>query len=71
MAVREAIEAQFGRLSGGQTIKAFEHLRRRRRDVEYPSSEIEIDQAELDDALQKATDIVEYAAKVLDELSPF
>lgn len=71
VALREAVVSQFGSLSGGEVLRSFDRLRRRRNDIEYPDGESGIDLDELDEALVRATEIVECAWKLEPELPPF
>lgn len=68
VAVREAVEAQFGSLSGGDALRSFDRLRRRRNDIEYPVGDSAIDSDEVDEALARAAEIVEYARRLVPEL---
>lgn len=71
IAVREAVLAQFGALSGGHVLRPFDRLRRRRNEMEYPSSESSIDEAEILEALERANQIVNFAEQLVDELPVF
>jgi len=71
IAIREAVLAQFGALSGGQVLRPFDRLRRRRNDMEYPSGELTVDDDEIQEALRRAEHIVEFAEKLIDKLPVF
>lgn len=71
VALREAMEAQFGSLSGGQMLRSFDRLRRRRNDIEYPDGDSGIDLDEVDEALERAGEIVDYAGKLAPDLPVF
>jgi hypothetical protein len=71
VALREAVLAQFGSLSGGQVLRSLDRLRRRRNDIEYPDGDSGIDLDEVDEALERAGEIVDYAAKLAPELPVF
>lgn len=68
VAVRDAVEAQFSGLTGGDALRSFDRLRRRRNDIEYPEGDAGVDVDEVDEALERAEVIVAYAAKVIDDL---
>ena len=68
IAVREAVTAQFADLSGGEVLKPFDRLRRRRNDIEYPSGTSPVDSDEVQDALDNARRMVDFAAKLIDHL---
>jgi hypothetical protein len=68
IAVRDAVNAQFGDLSGGQALRPFDRLRRRRHDIEYPDSATSVDADEVEEALRRAQDMVEFANKLIDHL---
>lgn len=56
----------------GRPLRPFDRLRRTRNDVEYPATDAEeVTADQVVDDLPKATAIVELAAQVLDEMSPF
>jgi hypothetical protein len=56
----------------GRVIRPFGRLRRRRHDSEYPTDPADaIDADEVRDALADVATIVEFAARVIDELEPF
>ena len=61
VAIREAVDAQFSRLPGGEAVRPFDRLRRRRNDIEYPDGDSGVDADEVDEALERATGIVDYA----------
>ena len=54
VALRQAVAAQFGDLSGGQVLNLFDRLRRRRNDIEYPGGDSGIDQAEVREAMERS-----------------
>lgn len=71
IAVRDAVSAQLDPPLGA-VLRPFDRLRRRRNQAEYPSAEhpgLETEDVERD--LPKVGQIVELAAKVLDQMSPF
>lgn len=71
IAVREAVSAQLDPPLGG-VLRPFDRMRRRRNQAEYPSAEhpsMETEDVERD--LPKVEQIVDLAAKVLDQMSPF
>jgi hypothetical protein len=68
VAVRDAVEAQFSGLMGGDALRSFDRLRRRRNDIEYPEGDAGVDVDEVDEALERAEVIVAYAARVIDDL---
>jgi hypothetical protein len=68
IAVREAVLAQFGALSGGHVLRPFDRLRRRRNEMEYPSGESAMDDDEISEALTRAEQMVEFAEKLIDTL---
>jgi len=71
VAVRDAVEAQFSGLTGGDALRSFDRLRRRRNDIEYPADDSGVDIDEVDEALGRAEAIVAYAEKVIDTLPVF
>ena len=71
IAVREAVLAQFSALPGGQVLRSFDRLRRRRNEMEYPSGESTIDEPEISEALSRAEQMVGFAEKLIDELPVF
>lgn len=71
VAVREAVLAQFGALSGGQVLRAFDRLRRRRNDIEYPDGDSGIDLDEVDEALARSQEMVKFAEKLVEHLPLF
>jgi hypothetical protein len=71
IAVRDAASAQLDP-PFGTVLRPFDRLRRRRNQAEYPSAEhtgIEVEDVERD--LPKVEQIVEVAAKVLDQMGPY
>jgi hypothetical protein len=68
IAVRDAVTAQFGDLSGGEALRPFDRLRRRRNDIEYPSDANPVDGDEVQDALTQARRMVDFADKLVDHL---
>ncbi|WP_330186208.1 hypothetical protein KZZ52_51755 [Dactylosporangium sp. AC04546] len=71
IAVREAVTAQLDPPLGG-VLRPFDRLRRRRNQVEYPSASapsISADEVERD--VPKVEQILDLAARVLDQMSPF
>jgi hypothetical protein len=71
IAVREAVSAQLDPPLGG-ILRPFDRLRRRRNQAEYPSAEhpgVEAEEVVRD--LPKVEQIVDLAAKVLDQMNPF
>jgi hypothetical protein len=71
VALREAVIAQFGSLSGGQVLRAFDWLRRRRNDIEYPDGDSGIDLDEVDEALVRSEEIVSFAERLVGHLPVF
>lgn len=71
IAVREAVLAQFGSLTGGRPLRTFDRLRRRRHDVEYPDRDSAMDVAEVDEALERSEEIVHFAEQLIDKLPVF
>jgi hypothetical protein len=71
VALRDAVLAQFSRLSGGIVLQPFDRLRRRRRDIEYPGGESAIDVDEVDEALIRSSGMVDFAEKLVDRLPVF
>jgi hypothetical protein len=69
IALREAVLAQFGGLPGAQALRAFDRLRRRRNTVEYLETEIDIDEAA--EAHDRATEIVGFVERIVDQLPPY
>jgi len=70
IAVRDAVSAQLDPPLGG-VLRPFDRLRRRRNQVEYPSSSapsVGADEVERD--VPKVEQIVDVAARVLDQMSP-
>jgi hypothetical protein len=71
IAVREAVAAQLDPPLGG-VLRPFDRLRRRRNQAEYPSAaEPAFVAEEVARDLPKVREIVEAAAKLLDQMSPF
>ncbi len=71
IAVREAISAQLDPPLGG-IFRPFDRLRRRRNQAEYPSAdEPGFGADDIDRDLPKVREIVEAAAKVVDQMSPY
>lgn len=71
IAVHDTVLAQFGSLSGGEVLRSFGRLRRRRNEVEYPIGVSRIDADEVDEALARAAEIVDYAERLVPELPVF
>jgi hypothetical protein len=71
VAVRDSMLVQFGDLSGGDIFRHFDRLRRRRRDSEYGLGDSGINETEVEDALEKAEAIVDFAERVIDVLPRF
>jgi hypothetical protein len=71
VAVREAVVAQFASLAGGDALRSFDRLGRRRNEIEYPAGDSGVDSDEVDEALNRAEGIVAYAEKVIDTLPIF
>ncbi len=69
--MRETIVAQFASLTGGEVLRPFDRLRRRRNDIEYPDGDSGIDLDEVDEALARAIEIAAYAEKLVDKLPVF
>lgn len=65
LAIREAVEAQFGGLTGGSVLRVYDRLRRRRNAIEYPDVAATPDAAEIEEALARATAIVDFAERLL------
>lgn len=71
IAVLDAVSAQLDPPLG-QILRPFDRLRRRRNQAEYPSGEQPAFQAEdVERDLPKVLGMVEAAAKVLDQMSPY
>lgn len=71
IAVYDAISAQLER-AVGQIIRPFDRLRRTRNNIEYPSGNapaVTADDVTAD--MSKANDIIDMAARLLDEMDPF
>jgi hypothetical protein len=71
VAIREAVLAQFGELTGGEVFRPYDRLRRRRNDIEYPDGATSADEAEVDEGIERASAIVEYAGRLLEHLQPY
>lgn len=70
IAVREAVSAQLDPPLGG-VLRPFDRLRRRRNQVEYPSSTAPaVDADEVGRDVPKVEQIIDVAARVLDQMSP-
>ncbi|NMO49862.1 hypothetical protein HH310_01430 [Actinoplanes sp. TBRC 11911] len=70
IAVREAVSAQLDPPLGG-VLRPFDRLRRRRNQVEYPSSSAPVVAAdEVARDVPKVEEIIDVAARVLDQMSP-
>jgi hypothetical protein len=71
IAVREAVSAQLDPPLG-DALRPFDRLRRRRNQVEYPSASAPaVSAEEVGRDLPKVEQMVAFAARVLDEMSPF
>ena len=71
LAVYEATMAQLENVLR-KTLRPFDRMRRRRQDAEYPATDAEpFTSDDVAEDLPKATEIVEAAAKLLDQMSPF
>lgn len=71
IALRDAIVAQFGGLTGGKVLRPFDRLRRRRHDIEYPSGSTTLDDDEVAEAIQRAQEILTFSEKLVDGLPVF
>lgn len=71
IALREVVSAQFSGLSGGGVLKPFDRLRRRRNDIEYPGTDSAIDNDELDEALTRSAEMVDFAERLFEKLPVF
>lgn len=72
IAVRDAARAQLGQGPGGHVLRAFDPMRRRRKDAEYPQDPGDaIDATDVRDAMPKSKAIVEYVAGFLPDLEPW
>jgi hypothetical protein len=70
LAVRDAVSAQLDPPMGG-VLRPFDRLRRRRNQVEYPSAAapgVSVEEVERD--VPKVEQIIDVAARVLDQMSP-
>jgi hypothetical protein len=52
-------------------LRPFDRLRRRRNDIEYSDGDSGVDADEVDEALERATKIVNYAEEVIERLPVF
>lgn len=68
IAIRDVVEAQFGALRGGSSVRGFDRLRRKRNDLEYPSAVRPIGDEDVDDAIAVASAIVDFATKLVGRL---
>jgi hypothetical protein len=68
IALRDSVLAQFVGLTGGQALRPFDRLRRRRNETEYPSGESTMDDEEIAEAIARSEQIVEFAEKLVDSL---
>lgn len=71
IALRDAVAAQFGGLTGGKVLRPFDRLRRRRHEIEYPSGSTSLDDDELTEAIQRAEQILAFSEKLVDRLPVF
>lgn len=70
-AVYEAMRAQFDPPLGA-VLRPFDRLHRRRNEAEYPSADVQpVTVAELDRDLPRVEQILELAARVLDQMGPY
>lgn len=69
--LRDAVIAQFAGLTGGQVLRSFDRLRRRRNEIEYPNSVSSLDLEELDEAMERTSEILDFAEKLTDSLPVF
>jgi hypothetical protein len=71
LAVYEAVRAQLDPPMG-TVLRPFNRIRRQRRDAEYPHVDApELDAADVREDVPKVQAILDLAARVLDEMSPF
>jgi hypothetical protein len=71
LAVYEAVRAQLDPPMG-TVLRPFDRIRRQRRDAEYPHVDApELDAADVREDVPKVQAILDLAARVLDEMSPF
>jgi hypothetical protein len=71
LAVYEAVRAQLDPPMG-TVLRPFDRIRRQRRDAEYPHVNApELDAADVREDVPKVQAILDLAARVLDEMSPF
>jgi hypothetical protein len=71
LAVYEAVRAQLDPPMGA-ALRPFDRIRRQRRDAEYPHVDApELDAADVQEDVPKVQAILDLAARVLDEMSPF
>ena len=71
VALREVASAQFSGLSGADVLKPFDRLRRRRNDIEYPGADSAIDSDEVDEALARSAEMVDFAERLFEQLPVF
>lgn len=71
IAIREAVLAQFGDLTGGEVFRPYDRLRRRRNDIEYPDGATSADEAEVDEGLERAAAIVAHAERLIEHLPQY
>jgi len=71
LAVRDAVTAQLDPPLG-RVLRPFDRLRRRRNQAEYPSAEHPaVEPEDVDRDVPKVEQVLEVAAKVLDQMGPF
>lgn len=71
LAVAEAVRAQLDPPMG-RILRRFNRMRTRRHDAEYPPTDSpEITPADVREDQKAAVDLIELAARILDEMSPF
>jgi hypothetical protein len=61
----------FSGLSGADVLKPFDRLRRRRNDIEYPGADSAIDSDEVDEALARSAEMVDFAERLFEQLPVF
>lgn len=71
IAIRDAVLAQFADLSGGEVLRAYDRLRRRRNAIEYPDNEASADTAEVGEAIERAEAILDFADRLIEHLPVF
>lgn len=71
IAVRQAVLAQFGQLPGGEVLRPFDRLRRRRHELDYPSGAAPADADEISEAAERAAAIVDHAERLAPHLPAF